>query len=115
MKELGITKGEWIWDGDPSNYDPEEEAPWLIAGDRAEKIVIYGEIKIANKKDAELIADAGNTAQKCGLLPSELLQQRDELLKTMKSIYCTTDASDQTSMQHAIYRIGAAIKNTEKK
>lgn len=43
----------------------------------------------------------------------ELLRQRDELLKTMKSIYCTTDASDQTSMQHAIYRIGAAIKNTE--
>ncbi len=44
---------------------------------------------------------------------SELLQQRDELLKTMKSIYCTTDASDQNSMQHAIYRIGAAIKNTD--
>jgi len=41
--------------------------------------VIYGEIKIANKKDAELICDAGNTAQKCGLLPSELLRQRDEL------------------------------------
>ena len=28
---------------------------------------------------ADLIVDAGNTAQKCGLLPSELLQQRDEL------------------------------------
>jgi hypothetical protein len=30
MKELGITKGEWMWDGDPTSYDPKEEAPWLI-------------------------------------------------------------------------------------
>ena len=86
MKELGITKGEWFWDGDPSNYDPKKEAPWLVAGDRAENIVIYGEIKIANIKDAELIADAGNTAQKCGLLPSELLKQRDELLEALKEV-----------------------------
>lgn len=83
MKELEITKGEWFWDGDPSNYNPEEEAPWLVAGDRAENIVIYGEIKIANKKDAELICDAGNTAQKCGLLPSELLRQRNELREAL--------------------------------
>ena len=32
------------------------------------------------RADAELITDAGNTAQKCGLLPSELLKQRDEML-----------------------------------
>ena len=86
MKDLGITKGEWFWDGDPSNYDPEQEAPWLLAGDKAEKIVIYGEIKITNIKDAELIADAGNTAQKCGLLPSELLKQRDELKEALVSM-----------------------------
>ena len=34
--------------------------------------------------NAKLITDAGNTAQKCGLLPSELLEQRDELLNTLK-------------------------------
>ena len=33
--------------------------------------------------NAELIADAGTTANKCGLLPSELLSQRDELLKSL--------------------------------
>ena len=114
MKELGITKGEWFWDGDPSNYDPQEEAPWLVAGDRAEKIVIYGEIKIANKKDAELIADAGNTAQKCGLLPSELLQQRDELREALKWVkesiarWCFLGKAD------AMLKIEAAIKNTER-
>ena len=113
MKELGITKGEWFWDGDPSNYDPEEEAPWLVAGDRAEKIVIYGEIKIANKKDAELIADAGNTAQKCGLLPSELLQQRDELreaLAEQKRLYFNLFDEEISCMYcEAKIRRGSAI------
>lgn len=121
MKELGITKGEWFWDGDPSNYDPEEEAPWLVAGDRAEKIVICGRIEIANKKDAELIADAGNTAQKCGLLPSELLQQRDELRVALqnacKFIKCTPLLKHEEDRPRGLERweslIEAAIKNTE--
>ena len=118
MKELGITKGEWFWDGDPSNYNPEEEAPWLVAGDRAENIVIYGEIKIANKKDAELIADAGNTAQKCGLLPSELLKQRDELREALINVMvivrdCYPLLFDNE--KPAVKQAEAAIKNTETK
>lgn len=80
MKELGITKGEWYWDGDPTNYDHKYEAPWLIAGGVP---IIIGEIEAKNKSDVDLIVDAGNTAQKCGLLPSELLQQRDELKEAL--------------------------------
>lgn len=34
--------------------------------------------------NAELICDAGNTFQKCHLLPSQLLQQRDELMEALK-------------------------------
>lgn len=34
--------------------------------------------------NAKLIADAGTTANKCGLVPSEILQQRDELLKALE-------------------------------
>ena len=123
MKELGITRGEWFWDGDPSNYNPEEEAPWLVAGDRAENIVIYGEIRIANKKDAELICDAGNTAQKCGLLPSELLRQRDELREALKQLVhlhgCEQEGllSGQPTPKQwykAVERAEAAIKSTER-
>ena len=33
-----------------------------------------------------LIADAGNTYQQCNLLPSELLSQRDELLRVLKEL-----------------------------
>ncbi len=36
--------------------------------------------------NAKLIADAGTTANKCGLLPSELLKQRDELLKALRAV-----------------------------
>lgn len=37
-----------------------------------------------NKFNAQLIADAGNTIQKCNLIPSELLRQRDELIEKLK-------------------------------
>lgn len=36
--------------------------------------------------NAKLIADAGTTASKCGLLPSTLLEQRDELLDALMSM-----------------------------
>ena len=40
-----------------------------------------------SKEDAELICDAGNTTQKCGLLPSELLEQRNELFNALQNCY----------------------------
>ena len=36
------------------------------------------------KEDALLITDALNTVNKCGLMPSELLKQRDEAVKLIK-------------------------------
>ncbi len=36
--------------------------------------------------NAQLIADAGNTINKCDLMPSELLIQRDELLKELQKV-----------------------------
>ena len=38
------------------------------------------------KANGELFADAGNTIQSCGLLPSELLKQRDELRDFLRII-----------------------------
>lgn len=42
--------------------------------------------KTVVKANAELIADAFNTANETQLLPSELKEQRDELLKRMQSL-----------------------------
>jgi len=36
--------------------------------------------------NAELISDAGNTIQKCGLLPSQILSERDQLLETLNNL-----------------------------
>ena len=47
---------------------------------------IYGYMTEEGKSNAKLIADAGTTANKCGLLPSELLAQRDDLLEALISI-----------------------------
>ena len=34
--------------------------------------------------NAKLIADAGTTASKCGMMPSELLEQRNDLLEALQ-------------------------------
>jgi len=70
--------------------------------------------------DAELICDAGNTAQKCGLLPSELLQQRDELREALKLLMAGVNRLPPLTGIHGAlenqYKIAeAAIKNTETK
>lgn len=56
MKENKHTRGEWTWDGDPTNYDKETEAPWLVT--EAGKIIISGEIMMHNIHDVKLIASA---------------------------------------------------------
>ena len=77
MKELGITKGEWIGVDYAGHYSI-QVAPFYGARD------LLDEDK-TNEAEAnmQLCCDAGNTAQKCGLLPSELLQQRDELREAL--------------------------------
>ena len=44
---------------------------------------MYGYMTEEGKANAKLIADAGNTANKCGLLPSELLEQRNDLIEAL--------------------------------
>ena len=88
MKELGITKGEYNISkrrrkmNQLRSYGIEidigteyKEAITVWAGDDPQD-------KTANIT-AELITDSLNTAQKCGLLPSELLRQRDELREAL--------------------------------
>ena len=77
MKELGITKGEWQFERYGIFFSIQIEPGYnfsdLLNG---ESVGFY-----EAEHNAELICDAGNTAQKCGLLPSELLRQRDELIE----------------------------------
>lgn len=90
--EFKGSKGEWFVEKDPSdksivnvkcvNGDDED---WMT-------LTIYNYSNSDKKErefakaNAELIADAGNTIQSCGLLPSELLKQRDEMIALLKEV-----------------------------
>lgn len=73
-----ITQGEWTTDG----LTIEVFNRGIIAKCPTVKNGGVGELF----DNAQLIADAGTTANKCGLLPSELLEQRDELLNKLKDL-----------------------------
>lgn len=76
MKKLGIPQGKW------------EALEYSLVGIKRDPIdhkTVAHTFSHKNRDECKaisvLIADAGNTAQKCGLYPSELLKQRDELLE----------------------------------
>ena len=89
MKELGIKKGEWV------QHIVDETTVEINAEGWYGMIVVYvatkdkdGNINSSDKgwNNLKLVLDAGNTAQKCGLLPSELLRQRDELREALAAM-----------------------------
>lgn len=43
--------------------------------------------EFSKEEDTELFVDALTTIQKCGLMPSEIKEQRDELFKAIIDIY----------------------------
>lgn len=107
MKELGITKGEWAITR--SGMD------WVVRANPTAIARIYSSWECEDA-DAELICDAGNTAQKCGLLPSELLRQRDELKEAVNGLlFIATGKGEPCGVPNwdiAERRAIAAIKNT---
>lgn len=54
--EMKHTPGEWQWDVNPCDYDPFEEAPWLLSKTHGQ--ILTGDIKCYNPADAKLIAAA---------------------------------------------------------
>jgi len=135
MSEFKFTKGKWYYDETSkgikncnvkgllatawSTYNADihenrlENESWLSMRERTKSIRYNCEIeRIAN---AKLIADAGTTANECGLLPSELLSQRNEMLE-MLEILTFTPAFEQvkkdygTDEKHWTSRIEQLIK-----
>ena len=84
MKELGITKGETF----ALRNQPVQRNGFYIETNSAYIGEIGGGYLTLDQYRAigELLIDGANTAQKCGLLPSELLRQRDELKEALQSL-----------------------------
>lgn len=55
------TPGPWEWDGNVCDYDPENEAPWLVQApwdSKESQSILIGSIKCKSKANAKLIAAA---------------------------------------------------------
>lgn len=91
-KELGITKGEWKQSHRKIPNDPEgmySTQVYDCNGKTIATIAWYsvqkGNITTTTREgNAKLIADAGTTANKCHLLPSELLERYNEAIEALK-------------------------------
>lgn len=55
MNEMKHTPGPWHWDDTVWNYDPEQQAPWLVDGN--DDRILSGMIE-CNEANARLIAAA---------------------------------------------------------
>jgi len=99
MKELGITRGETF----ALRNQPVQSNGFYIETDSAYIGEVGGGYLTLDQYKAigELLIDGANTAQKCGLLPSELLRQRDELreaLAEQKRLYFNLFDEDVSCM-----------------
>lgn len=70
-KKLDITKGKW--------EEASIESTVIVISPQPSAIKFN--VQVDNNK---LTADAGNTYNECNMLPSELLKQRDDLLRFLK-------------------------------
>lgn len=81
---LHITAGEWEYNNNNTeDYFDIESTHRIASICAAEETEVSREEHEAN---AILIVDAGNTYNKCGLLPSELLKQGDELREVLENL-----------------------------
>ena len=105
---MNITEGKWLNNYHANFTQFEIEAKGKsVASLRHKPDSVFFAVEKEAKANAELIADAGNTAQKCNLLPSELLQQRDELLAALDKMINTwhtteTDIKEYRSLINKI-------------
>ena len=89
MKILEITKGEWIQVG--THKYPSIDVVYVKSEDGRILATVHGlsdgknneQKSVEAESNTKLITDAGNTYNKCGVLPSDLLEQRDELLEAL--------------------------------
>ena len=81
----------WLMDASHVEHKKKGES-WLAMRDRTskEREILHNTIPNEN---ARLIADAGNTIQKCDLLPSELLERYNEAVNLIKGMKLSMQAN----------------------
>lgn len=95
---LKITPGKW----EVSSHQLDEasfvEAAFLPTSPHARAIIVETYRRLDAQANADFIAEAGTVANETGLMPRELLAQRDELLRSLEA---ALDAVQLYSTGHA--------------
>jgi hypothetical protein len=100
------TKGEWVVSHKLSiQVDPNEPLRTMTI------CQVFGNDE-ESKVNAKLISDAGTTASKCGLFPSEILAQRNEMLEALMIVKQKGLTSIYTAEEKS--KIMSAIKKATK-
>lgn len=105
--ETKFTKGEWFLKNRCGGYRIKDNEQRDVCDIYSFASSISDEEAAAN---AKLIADAGTTANKCGLMPSELLEQRNDLLEALIDITNSYRKYVNVTEQHLINNALIAIK-----
>lgn len=107
----------WSWDGDVCNYNPDEEAPWLV--DREGESVLTGEIKCNNPIDAAFICEAVNNHDRLKKQNAALREALQEARSFMDSCQINDDpldkSDDQSMLDDLKARTDAALSSVEGK
>lgn len=100
MSAAQHTPGPWHWDGNPCNYDKEQEAPWLVDASDSFPPILGGTITCQLDADARLIAAA-----------PELLKTLSKTLKTIEEAlaYGYLPAGTEQELETQAAEIRAAI------
>lgn len=91
-REAKATKGPWLWDGDVTSYDEENDAPWLVS--EGEKQILTGGIKATSKADVDFIAHARTDIP---FLLAQLEAARREVEKLEKRLAAVADLINESS------------------
>lgn len=105
--ETKITKGDWIANKRNAIGDI---IIWANGTPRIAVLPLRDVSYNEQEANAKLIEDAGTTANKCGLLPSEILKQRDELLEVLETMMIgLMDCDGVPDDGHSTIRMGHTV------
>jgi len=108
--ELGITGGDWkVEKHSAGAYYGNLTAH--LGNQQISTIAVFTKYpaKDIQEANARLIADAGTTANKCGLLPSEILEQLVECKKALQFVASCDESIDNMELGHVVQQ---ALNNT---
>lgn len=105
MKNL-ITKVH-VWEKEGQIYKDSDGQTIVL-------IPYYNKDNTEQQANAELITEAFNVTNECGLTPRQLLEQRNELLDALKELYELTYNWSNDKEDETLVKANVAINNTKK-